>query len=835
MKNEIFNKLDNTKYMDIDIEKEMKQSFMAYAMAVNVSRAIPDVRDGLKPVHRRILFGMSELNNFSDKPHKKCARIVGEVLGKFHPHSDSSVYDALVRLAQDFSIRCPLIDGNGNFGSVDGDPAAAMRYTEARLSKIADEMLRDLDKNTVDFYPNFDETLMQPVVLPARFPNLLVNGSDGIAVGMATNIPPHNLGEVIDGVVAMIDNPNITVEELMEIIPAPDYPTGGFIMGRSAIRQAYKTGRGGVVMRAKTDIEEHDGGKRFKIVVREIPYQVNKAKLIIQIADLVKNKRIEGISDLRDESDMDGLRIVIELKKDANPQVILNQLYKLSQLQVSTGIILLTLVNGEPKILNLQEILFYYLQFQREIIERRTKFDLERAQEREHIVEGLVIAVKNIDEVIKIIKSSDDKQDATGKLMARFDLSEKQANAILEMKLSRLTGLEVEKLNAELAELLALITDYKDILANPARINAIIRDEILEIKTKYNTPRKSEISLDFEDIDIGDLIEKHEVAISLTQEGYVKRMPLKEYKSQNRGGVGVAGHKTKEEDVVNQLLVCSSHDDLLFFSSLGKVYGLKAYLVPEASKQAKGRAVVNLLAIESEEKINTIIKYDRESEGSLLMATEKGLIKKTDLKEFESIRKNGKIAIKLVDGDSLVSVKLTNGDEELLIASDNGKCMRFSANAVRSMGRNSQGVRSMKISKDEKIIDMMIIRPDQQILTVTENGFAKRTDIDDYRLQGRGGKGIKAGTFNEKTGKVVAIKPVTEHDDILAITTSGVIIRTHADQISLIGRSAQGVRMMRLKDGKVVSVAVVDKEDDDDIADADIKTEASDNADNENS
>lgn len=814
-KNEKFEKIDNTKYVDIDIEKEMKHSFISYAMAVNVSRAIPDVRDGLKPVHRRILYGMSELNNFSDKPHKKCARIVGEVMGKYHPHGDSSIYDALVRLSQDFSTNCPLVDGHGNFGSMDGDKAAAMRYTEARLSKIADEMLRDIDKNTVDFYPNFDETLMQPSVLPSRFPNLLVNGSDGIAVGMATNIPPHNLAEIIDGVVAIIDDPNITVEELMEIVTAPDYPTGGLILGRSAIRQAYKTGRGGVIVRAKAEIEEYDNGKHFKIIVNEIPYQVNKARLIVQIANLVKDKRIDGISDIRDESDRDGVRIVIELKRDANPQIVLNNLYKLSQLQVSNGIILLCLVDGQPRILNLQEMLYYYLQFQKEIIVRRTKFDLEKAEEREHIVEGLVIAVNNIDEVIKIIKSSEDRQTASLNLIEKFDLSEKQANAILEMKLSRLTGLEIEKLKQELDALQVLILDLKDILANPQRVSDIVRTELLEIKNKYAKPRKSEITIDYDEIDIGDLIEKHEVVISTTQQGYIKRMPVKDYKSQNRGGIGVTTHKTKDEDAVIDLFVCNSHDDLLMFTNMGKVYGIKAYNIPEATKQAKGRALVNLLALSADEKVNAILKYNKDKSGYLLMATEKGLIKKTKMSEFDNIRKTGKIAIKLVDDDVLVGVKVTEGNDELLIASNNGKCMRFCETTIRTVGRTSQGVRSMRIAKGEKIIDLMIVRPDSEILTVTQKGYAKRTHIDAYRVQGRGGKGIKAGNFSEKTGLVVAIKPITIDKDILAITNNGITIRTHAEQISLIGRASQGVKMMRIKDDSfIVSVAIVDREDD---------------------
>lgn len=810
----MFEKIDNTRYIDIDVEHEMKESFIAYAMAVNVSRALPDVRDGLKPVHRRILYSMNETGLTNDKPFRKCAKIVGDVLGKYHPHGDSSVYDALVRLAQDFTINEPLIDPNGNFGSVDGDPAAAYRYTEARLSKIAGELLRDIDKDTVDFYPNFDATTVQPKVLPSRFPNLLVNGSDGIAVGMATNIPPHNLNEVIDAVVAMIENPNITIDELMQYIPAPDFPTGGEILSNNAIKQAYKTGRGGVVMRAKTDIETYDNGKRFRIVATAIPYQVNKAKLIAQIANLAKDKKIDGISDVRDESDRDGMRIVVEVKRDANPHVILNQLYKQTPLQMSSGIILLALVDGRPKVLNLQEIIYYYLAFQREVITRRTKYDLKKAEEREHILKGLVIAVNNIDEVIKIIKQSEDKNDALTKLETRFDLSERQANAILEMKLSRLTGLEVEKLNAELGELEILIVHLKEILADEGKINEIIKTELLEIKQKYPTPRKSEIIMDYDDIDIGDLIERHEVVISLTSQGYVKRLPVSEYKSQHRGGRGVNAHKTKEEDVVTDMFVVNSHDDLMFFSNLGKVYVLRAYNIPEAGRQNKGRALVNLLPLEENEKINTILKFDRDDSAYLVLATKKGLIKKTKLSEFDNIRKNGKIAIRLNEGDSLVSAKIVHPGDELMIASDNGKCLRFSEKAIRLVGRTSQGVKGMKIEPDENIIDMIAIDPTLDLLTVTEKGYAKRSKVSDYRLQGRRGKGLKAGVFNDKTGKVVAMRPIDEDKDILAISGDGVMIRTSADSINLVSRTSLGVRLMKVSaNDKVVSVAVVERDE----------------------
>lgn len=811
---EMFEKIDNTRYIDIDVEHEMKESFIAYAMAVNVSRALPDVRDGLKPVHRRILYSMNETGLTNDKPFRKCAKIVGDVLGKYHPHGDNSVYDALVRLAQDFTINEPLIDPNGNFGSVDGDPAAAYRYTEARLSKIAGELLRDIDKDTVDFYPNFDATTVQPKVLPSRFPNLLVNGSDGIAVGMATNIPPHNLNEVIDAVVAMIENPNITIDELMQYIPAPDFPTGGEILSNNAIKQAYKTGRGGVVMRAKTDIETYDNGKRFRIVATAIPYQVNKAKLIAQIANLAKDKKIDGISDVRDESDRDGMRIVVEVKRDANPHVILNQLYKQTPLQMSSGIILLALVDGRPKVLNLQEIIYYYLAFQREVITRRTKYDLKKAEEREHILKGLVIAVNNIDEVIKIIKQSEDKNDALTKLETRFDLSERQANAILEMKLSRLTGLEVEKLNAELGELEILIVHLKEILADEGKINEIIKTELLEIRQKYPTPRKSEIIMDYDDIDIGDLIERHDVVISLTSQGYVKRLPVSEYKSQHRGGRGVNAHKTKEEDVVTDMFVVNSHDDLMFFSNLGKVYVLRAYNIPEAGRQNKGRALVNLLPLEENEKINTILRFDRDDSAYLVLATKKGLIKKTKLSEFDNIRKNGKIAIRLNEGDSLVSAKIVHPGDELMIASDNGKCLRFSEKAIRLVGRTSQGVKGMKIEPDENIIDMIAIDPTLDLLTVTEKGYAKRSKVSDYRLQGRRGKGLKAGVFNDKTGKVVAMRPIDEDKDILAISGDGVMIRTSADSINLVSRTSLGVRLMKVSaNDKVVSVAVVERDE----------------------
>ena len=819
MAKERFEKIDNTRYIDIDIENEMKDSFIAYAMAVNVSRAIPDVRDGLKPVHRRILYSMNEIGLTCDKPFRKCAKIVGDVLANYHPHGDSSVYEALVRLAQDFTINEPLVDGHGNFGSVDGDEAAAYRYTEARLSKIASELLRDINKDTVDFQPNFDEEKVEPKVLPARFPNLLVNGSDGIAVGMATSIPPHNMNEVINAVIAMIENPNITIDELISYVPAPDFPTGGEILSNSGIQEAYRTGHGSVVMRAKTDFESFDDGKRWRIIVTAIPYQVNKARLVKQIATLIKEKKIDGITYVGDQSSgREGMRVVIELRRDANPQIVLNQLYKQTQLQLSMGINFLALVNREPKVLNLQEIIFHYLQFQREVITRRTKYDLNKAEERAHILEGLVTAVNNIDEVIKIIKHSADKNVALSNLQEKFGLSDRQANAILEMKLSRLTGLEVEKLNAELKELELAIEHYKAILADKNKVDDIIKEELMEIRDKYPTPRKTEIVMDYSDIDIGDLIAKHDVAISLTSQGYIKRLPVTEYKSQHRGGRGVNAHKTKEEDRVTDMFVVNSHDDLMFFSNKGKVYVLKAYMIPEATKQNKGRALVNLLQLDGEEKVTTILPMNKEEDNFLILATKKGLIKKTKISEFDNIRKNGKIAIKLLEDDSLISAQIVKDDDELLTVADSGKCLRFKASAVRTVGRTSQGVKGIKIDETEEVVDLIKVDASKEILTVTANGYAKRTKLDDYRLQGRRGKGVKAGVFNEKTGKVVALRLVTEENDILAISQDGVMIRTHADTINVVGRTSLGVRLMKVgsKD-KVVSVSVVGREPDEEV------------------
>ena len=804
-----------TNMIDVEVDDELKKSFIAYAMAVNVSRAIPDVRDGLKPVHRRILYSMHEMGLYNDKAYRKCARIVGDVLGKYHPHGDFAVYDALVRLAQDFTINCPLVDGHGNFGSVDGDPPAAMRYTEARMSKLAAEMLRDLDKETVDFYPTFDDTGMQPTVLPARFPNLLVNGSDGIAVGMATNIPPHNLAEVIGGVIAQIDNPEITVDELMEYIPAPDFPTGAILMGRAGIKRAYRTGRGNYILRAKCEIEDYTSGntQRTRIVVTEIPYQVNKERLIKNIADLVKDKRVEGISDIREESDREGMRIVIELRKDANAQVVLNTLYKHTQLQTSNGIIMLALVDGEPKVLNLKEVIHYYIEHQKDVIVRRTRFDLNKAEERAHIVAGLVLALANIDEVIAIIKASADKNVACEKLMQAFELSDKQANAILEMRLQRLTSLEVEKLQEELAELEKTIADLKDILANEWRVLAIIKEDLAAIRDKFPGERKTELSYDYGEIDVEDLIEEEDVVISMTHSGYVKRQPVAEYKAQRRGGMGVTAHRPKDEDFVERLFISSTHDNILFFSSFGKVYSIKGYEIPEAQRQARGRAIVNLLQIAQDEKITAVIPLKKDTDGFIAMATRNGLIKKTALSEFENIRKVGKIAIRINEGDELISVQFTTGEDELIIASSEGKCIRFSEQGVRPMGRDTQGVRAMDLGEGDYLVDMLVVKPGCQILTITSKGYGKRSEVEDYRLQGRAGKGIKAGVFNEKTGHLVNLKIVGEDEDIMIISNNGTIIRMHVSDISMIGRNTQGVRVMRLKDSEVATVAVAPREE----------------------
>ena len=791
----------------IDLEQEMKKSFISYAMAVIITRALPDVRDGLKPVHRRILYAMHELGVTPDKPYRKCARIVGDVLGKYHPHGDSSVYGALVRLAQDFATCYPLVDGQGNFGSVDGDGEAAMRYTEARMSKINMEMLADIDKETVDFSPNFDETLMQPNVLPSRFPNLLVNGSSGIAVGMATNIPPHNLGEVIDGVVKLIDNPDVSVQELMECIKGPDFPTGGIVLGRKGIYDTYTTGRG-------------------RIIVTEIPYMVNKAQLVAKIAELVHDKRIDGISDIRDESDREGMRIVIELKRDVNAAVVLNYLYKHTQMQDTFGAIMLALVDGEPKMLSLHQMLYHYLEHQKEVIVRRTRYDLDKAEARAHILEGLLIALDNIDEIVRIIRGSANTGEAKTQLMERFGLSDKQAQAILDMRLARLTGLERERLQEEYAELQKTIAYLRAVLADEKMVLAIVREEILAIKAKYADPRRTQISAMEGEIDPEDLIQEDSVVVTLTHFGYVKRIPRATYRSQGRGGKGIMGMTTREEDYCEKLLVCSTHADILFFTNKGRVYGLKGYEIPEAGRTARGTAIVNLLQLDGGEKVTAMIPLPAEREDySLAMATRYGLIKKTELAEFANLRKNGLIAIVLREEDELIGVELTRGDNELILATRMGQAIRFSEQNVRAMGRNSMGVRSMDLAEGDEVISIACVDEGKQVLAITQNGYGKRTEVSEFRRTGRGGKGILAMRLTEKTGLLAAQMLVREDEDLMLITDDGTIIRMPVSDISVIGRVSQGVRVMRVgEDCRIVGVTCTERDEDE--PEADIEGEA---------
>ncbi len=800
----------NTRIYPLNIEEEMQKSFISYAMAVIIDRALPDVRDGLKPVHRRILYSMDEQGFTADKPFHKSARIVGDVLGKYHPHGDSSVYDAMVRLAQDFNTRYMLVEGQGNFGSVDGDSAAAMRYTEARLSRISEEMLADINKNTVDFGPNFDETLMQPKVLPCRFPNLLVNGSGGIAVGMATNIPPHNLGEVIDAYAAMIDNRDISVEELMAYIPGPDFPTGATIMGTAGIRQAYRTGRGRIVVRAKAEIEEMHGGKS-RIVVTEIPYQVNKARLVEKIAELVHDKRVEGISDLRDESDRNGMRIVIELKKDVNANVVLNQLYKHTQMQDTFGVIMLALVDGEPKVLNLREMLAQYLSFQEEVVTRRTQYDLDRAKERLHILEGLIIALDNIDEVVEIIKKSPSTPVAKERLSERFGLSEKQSQAILDMRLARLTGLERDKILDEHAELVKTVAHYEAILADEGLLLGIIKEEILEVRRKYADPRRTEITLATDDIDLDDIIQEEEMAVTLTHLGYCKRIALDTYRAQNRGGKGVVGQTTREEDFVEHLFATSTHANILFFTNTGRAFQLKCYNIPEAGRTAKGTAIVNLLQLQGGEKITAMFPVTAGEKGEyLVFATRGGVIKKTPVEEFENIRKGGLIALGLREGDELIGVMLSSGDDEFLVGTRHGKCIRFHEEDVRPMGRTATGVRSILLDEGDEVVDVNRILPGATVLSITERGMGKRTPEAQYRVQSRGGKGVIATAITEKTGELACMKLCDGSEDIMLIRDDGTIIRLPVEQISVTARNTQGVRLMRVDEGtRVVSVALV--------------------------
>ena len=797
------------KLKDVDIKSEMKKCYIDYAMSVIVGRALPDVRDGLKPVHRRILFSMQELGLYPEKGYRKCARIVGDVLGKYHPHGDTSVYDALVRLAQDFSMRYMLVDGHGNFGSVDGDGAAAMRYTESKMNKIAVEMLRDINKNTVDFMPNFDGEEQEPVVLPSRYPNLLVNGSSGIAVGMATNIPPHNLGEIIDGTIMLMDDPDVTVLDLMTKIQGPDFPTGATIMGKAGIRAAYETGRGKVVVRANAEIEEENG--RNKIIVTEIPYQVNKAKLIENIADLVKDKKITGISDLRDESDRDGMRIVVELKRDANPNIVLNLLYKHTKLQDTFGVIMLALVNNEPKVLNLKQILEYYIEFQKEVITRRTVFDLNKAEARAHILEGLKIALDNIDEVISIIRNSKTSEIAKNTLIERFDFSEKQCQAILEMRLRRLTGLERDKIEDEYNELMKLVEYLKSILDSEEKLLGVIKDELIQIKTKYSDERRSKIEKILNEIDIEDLIQEEDVVITLTNSGYVKRILADTYSAQRRGGKGIQAMTTKEDDLVEHIMITSTHSDVLFFTNKGRVYKLRAYEIPDAGRQAKGTNLINLIAIEPDEKIQTVLTVtDDKREGFLFMGTKNGIVKKTPISEFKNLRKNGLIAISLKDGDELLKVKNTHGDANIMVITQNGYAVKFNEENVRPMGRTASGVKSINLKGDDIAVCMDIAVDGEELLVISENGYGKRTPITAYKLQNRGGVGLITYKISDKTGKLVGATICKVDDELMLINSSGVAIRINVADISVTSRSAMGVTLMRTnEDEKVVAIAKI--------------------------
>ena len=803
------------KLIPVNLEQEMKKSFISYAMAVIIDRALPDVRDGLKPVHSRILYDMNELGMTPDKPYRKSARLVGDVLGKYHPHGDSSVYDAMVRLAQPFNIRYPLVEGQGNYGSVDGDGAAAMRYTEARMQKLTMHMLEGIEKDTVDFYPNFDETLQQPAVLPARFPNLLVNGSNGIAVGMATNIPPHNLTEVINGVICMIDNPDCTVEDLMQHIKGPDFPTGGMILGRAGIRETYYTGHGRITVRSRSNIEEMPGG-RSRIVITEIPYMVNKAKLVEKMADLVREKLLEGVSDIRDESDRNGMRIVIELKKDVYPQVVLNYLYKHTSLQDNFGANMLALVNGKPRVLNLREMIYYYLEHQKEVVTRRTRYELDKANARAHILEGLLKALDHIDEIVAIIRASKDTATAKEALMLRFEFTEKQAQAILDMRLARLTGLERERLMEEYQELEKTIARLTAILADEHLLMDVIKTEISAIRDKFGDTRRSELTVIEGEIDVEDLIQEENMVVTLTHDGYVKRVPSSVYRAQHRGGRGVSGINVKDTDYTTQMFVVSTHQEIMFFTNAGRVYSLKCYQIPEAGRQARGQAIINLLQIAGGEKVSTMLPMPKETdrEYNLVMATRNGMIKKTALDEFRNLRKNGLIAIALREGDELIGVRLSGGDDEMLVSTRKGKCIRFNERHVRNVGRNSIGVRSMRIAEGDEVIDIAAVEPDTTVLAITTLGYGKRTDPEEYREQGRGGMGIKAMQLTDKTGDLAAMLFVHEDEDILLITDDGTIIRARAADVRLCGRATQGVRIMRLAEGStVVGVCRAEKEE----------------------
>ena len=802
------------KIIEREINEEMKTAYIDYAMSVIVSRALPDARDGLKPVHRRILYAMHEDGITSDKPYRKCANTVGSVLGRYHPHGDSSVYDAMVRLAQDFSMRYPLIDGHGNFGSTDGDGAAAMRYTEARMAKIAEAMLVDIEKNTVDFMPNYDDRLQEPTVLPSKIPALLINGSSGIAVGMATNIPPHNLNEVVDGIIKVIDEPDLSDDDLLKIIKGPDFPTGAMIMGREGIKEAYLTGKGKITVRAETEIEEMSGNKQ-RIIVSSLPYQVNKAKLIETIANLVKDKRVEGISEIRDESDRnDKCRIVIELKRDARAQVILNLLFKHTQMQDTFGAILLALVDGQPKILTLRQCLDVYIDHRKQVILRRTKFELDKAEARAHILQGLLIAIDNIDEVINIIRSSYD--DAKERLMKRFNLTDIQAQAILDMQLKRLSGLQREKLEQEYEELMKLIAHLKEILANEHLVYGIIKEELLEMKEKFGDERITKIAAAEGEFEVEDLIKEEQSVVALTHFGYIKRMPVDTYKSQRRGGKGITGMATREEDFVKQIFTASTHDTILFFTNKGKMYRLRGFEIPEAGRTAKGTAIVNLLNVEPGEKVSAIIPIQNFADGKyILMATKSGLIKKTALKEYDSARKTGLLAINLKEEDELIDVRLTDGQDNVVLVTKKGICITFEEKDVRPVGRVSQGVIGIRLDDEDSVIGMepIIAGGKGALLAITENGFGKRTELDEYRVQNRGGRGVITYKITPKTGDIVGIKIVSGNEDVMMVTDTGTIIRINVNEISILGRSTQGVTLMRTNDGKVVSIETIEVED----------------------
>lgn len=809
--------MEKSRVIDVDIQREMRKSFLDYSMSVIVSRALPDVRDGLKPVHRRILYTMFEKGLTYDKPYHKCADTVGAVLGSYHPHGDSSVYDALVRLAQDFSMRYMLVDGHGNFGSVDGDPPAAYRYTEARMSKISMEMLTDIDKKTVDFMPNYDDRLQEPVVLPCRFPNLLVNGSSGIAVGMATNIPPHNLGEVVDAMDYLIDNPDASVADLMEYIPGPDFPTGATIMGRSGIRAAYATGRGKIVVRAKAEIVEEKNG-RFKIIVTELPYQVNKARLIESIADMVKDKRIEGISNIEDHSDRNGMHIEIDVKRDASPQIVLNQLFSYSQLQVTFGVIMIAIVNGEPKLLTLKDILNHYIDFQVDVVTRRTQFDLNKAKERMHILEGLKIAIDFIDEVIAIIRSSKDQGEAKLRLMERFGLDEIQAHSIVQMRLGQLTGLERQKIEDEIAALHVKIDDYEDILSNHSRVLQIIKEEVNAVRNKYADQRRTEILSVSGEVDIEDLIPQEDCVLTLTQFGYVKRLSIDTYKTQKRGGRGVAGMTRREEDVATEMFIINSHDYVLFFTDKGRVYRLKCYEIPEGSRQSKGMNIANLLPIDADEHVTSMIKVHEFDENKyLIMVTRKGIVKRIELNAYNTARKGGLIALELNEGDELAWVRMTDGESEVIVATKKGMAIRFKETDVRPMGRQARGVKAITLREDDEVIGMSTVREDAYVLTVSETGYGRLSKLSDYRIQSRGGKGL-TNYHVEKYGDVAAIKVVDMDDDIIIISSDGVIIRIQASSIRVCSRPSKGVTVMKVSEGsKVVTLARAPHDSDEEV------------------